>query len=487
METEQQPSPYSEELIPTPIATENSNIAAVPEIQYVSNPLKLFGPSIKSIRINIGSWVKLGFALAGAFMIVLIPIITLAVLGAFHKSKNLDSVLLNTSPMISFFIIASVILLVLVVSALLIWRLGAASVLLLLAGAHQDRLSFGEAFKGSRRFYFRYTFATFCYGLISALLAIFFLVPGLLFYTWWAFAVLIIAEENLRIGAAFERSKKLVQGRFWEVLSILSIGLITNVNISNRQVSMPPALILFGLVMEVLGIFYMAALPIRFVMLKAYKDSSRELPPVSKINYVIPFMCAAAFITLSIYVSHLPVKKLPSKHVPSVAESKEVVFNNAYDAATAADEKKDPKEFLRQSAIMLGAAGNVRETAQANRFYGLAEGRLGDYAAAEKYEIAAIVADPTYALPHELLAEIYEHNEKYPQALSEADKAIVLDPKNVDSYLVKAAILNETKQSKQAIQLLEKTLTLFPNDTFVASNLKLYKSGGSLDHYNLSY
>jgi hypothetical protein len=59
------------------------------------------------------------------------------------------------------------------------------------------------------------------YSLGVAVLLLLLIVPGVLFFTYFALTAPIVEIEDRGIRAAFRRSRKLVRGHFWTVLAIL--------------------------------------------------------------------------------------------------------------------------------------------------------------------------------------------------------------------------------------------------------------------------
>jgi hypothetical protein len=47
------------------------------------------------------------------------------------------------------------------------------------------------------------------------------IVPGLIFFTWFALTGPVVELEGARVGAAFSRSRRLVRGRFWTVFIVV--------------------------------------------------------------------------------------------------------------------------------------------------------------------------------------------------------------------------------------------------------------------------
>ena len=59
------------------------------------------------------------------------------------------------------------------------------------------------------------------YSVGVALFLLLLIVPGILFFTYYALTAPIVEIEDRRIRAAFRRSRELVRGHFWTVLAIL--------------------------------------------------------------------------------------------------------------------------------------------------------------------------------------------------------------------------------------------------------------------------
>jgi hypothetical protein len=51
------------------------------------------------------------------------------------------------------------------------------------------------------------------------------IVPGVVFGTWFALAPIVVETEHVGVRAAFRRSRELVHGNFWEVLTVLFLTL----------------------------------------------------------------------------------------------------------------------------------------------------------------------------------------------------------------------------------------------------------------------
>ncbi|HTK03250.1 MAG TPA: hypothetical protein VL401_00580 [Alphaproteobacteria bacterium] len=87
---------------------------------------------------------------------------------------------------------------------------------------------------------FRKYFKLFLLGILLELIFIpgflFLIIPGVIFLVWFAFSRFILVEEDIRITQILKKSKKLVDGRFWQVFGRLFVfgiftGLVTIVTI----------------------------------------------------------------------------------------------------------------------------------------------------------------------------------------------------------------------------------------------------------------
>jgi len=59
------------------------------------------------------------------------------------------------------------------------------------------------------------------FGVGAAVGTILFVVPGIIFFTWFALAGPVVELEGAGVRQAFARSRRLVKGRFWTVLLVL--------------------------------------------------------------------------------------------------------------------------------------------------------------------------------------------------------------------------------------------------------------------------
>jgi len=73
-----------------------------------------------------------------------------------------------------------------------------------------------EAFQKSVSFIKSYIIVSFVVGILLFLLFLALIIPGLIFYCYWAFATMLVMVENIKTPkAAMKRSKQLVKGYWW--------------------------------------------------------------------------------------------------------------------------------------------------------------------------------------------------------------------------------------------------------------------------------
>ena len=110
-------------------------------------------------------------------------------------------------------------------------------------------------------------------------------------------------------------------------------------------------------------------------------------------------------------------------------------------------------EEVRSRIVGLGAAAVMTQMALRN----------GDLIAAEAHARAAVVAEPTSAASHRLLAGVFATGGKFDDAVAAFERAVELDPQDVGLRLSMTRVLAETGRDGEIIELLEGALPLAPN------------------------
>ena len=95
---------------------------------------------------------------------------------------------------------------------------------------------------------------------------------------------------------------------------------------------------------------------------------------------------------------------------------------------------------------------------------------LGDTKAAKAILVKLVTKYPNSYYAHKLLAQIYESEEKYEEAIDEYVKAIEINTKDYDSYYQIAFLLNKNSKQEEAEEMLEDLLAKKP-EYYKASEL----------------
>ncbi len=243
--------------------------APAPEGEYISNPFKLFGRSWRALKLNFGSFMKMILTYIG----VTVGFTFVAVAIAIFAGKGGGGAVIGVG--------AAVILGIIAIAFFLV-RLVAAFMVLALASARGTKMSFGDARTAGKPYAWRLVGYGVLYTLLVLVGYVLLIVPGFLFQTWYYNGFYLIVDENIGVMAAFSRSKELVKGHFFEAYGPLGV-----MNLFGLLGIIP---ILGWIVELILYIVYLFALPLRYVMLKDYKDSGATFPPQSKVNFVLPFL-----------------------------------------------------------------------------------------------------------------------------------------------------------------------------------------------------
>ncbi len=167
------------------------------------------------------------------------------------------------------------------------------------------------------------------------------------------------------------------------------------------------------------------------------------------------------------------------------------ITNTAYLAAISDAERQDtdhqPSAMLLASQKALSKAQTPYQRAEANYLIGLSYARAANEASARQYENAAVTADPSLEAPYNTLAELDEAAGNYQLALTEAQKAITLNPNYSQSYFVEGVVLYELGRKADAISFLTAAAAKFPDNSNFASALTSFKKGEPAGHFKLSF
>lgn len=104
-------------------------------------------------------------------------------------------------------------------------------------------------------------------------------------------------------------------------------------------------------------------------------------------------------------------------------------------------------------------------------FTGRLERKKGNNQIAENYFRKCLLKDSTYSKAYGYLAIIFYLNNDHLKAMDLMNKAIQLDPKNMDFYNERSAIYYELKDYENSLLDLKKAYAIYPNDVYYIHNI----------------
>jgi hypothetical protein len=95
-----------------------------------------------------------------------------------------------------------------------------------IALSKKSKVSFSEAFRVAKKYFWRYVGFSIVTLFFLAVLFLLLIIPGIIFMVYWVFAVYILVGENKGILESLSASKKLVKGRWWKVFGFFLLIVI---------------------------------------------------------------------------------------------------------------------------------------------------------------------------------------------------------------------------------------------------------------------
>ena len=233
---------------------------------YVSNPLALFEQSIDAFVFNFKAFFLIWLYSLLATLIILVGLAVLNIAGA-----GSAGVVITTGNVILGVALAIVFLWLIAMSCV-------SGVYVYLKSVREVKLDVKDIVRAVRKYWLRMILFNIVYGVFVAVGFLLFIVPGIIWATWYSLTPFFMIEEGLGTGEAMARSKAIVKERFWDVLGVLStLQLFSLVQI----IPIIGVIASFGF-----ALLYGPAAAIRYITLKEYVDEGKSFPPVSEWNYV---------------------------------------------------------------------------------------------------------------------------------------------------------------------------------------------------------
>lgn len=166
------------------------------------------------------------------------------------------------------------VLLILAIIVVFIPLLNGAYHAMAVSSLHGEKAGLGTFIKAAYKKLFPLLGASILIGLATLGGFLLFIIPGIIFSTWFSLTFFVIFDENLGPVAAMKRSKELVSGHFFEMIGAITAGALFNSLTSGASGG-------------ILGpVVTMAPMMTRYDQLKALKASSQPKPKVHWLNYL---------------------------------------------------------------------------------------------------------------------------------------------------------------------------------------------------------
>ena len=164
--------------------------------------------------------------------------------------------------------------------------------------AEEADLTMGSSYKKGSKFIWQLLWLGCINGIIVAGGTFLFVVPGILFWVWFAFAAFILFEENIKGSNALLKSKLYVQGYFWPILGRMFFMMLISL-IAGFAVSFT---------VEFIGIFVsLAGIPKEIT-------SSFSQAMSSMVSYVVTPLWLIYWYKMYAHMKELKKEKIPEKN-----------------------------------------------------------------------------------------------------------------------------------------------------------------------------
>lgn len=177
---------------------------------------KLFSKSWGEYKYNFGTIFKI------FFWLLLIPFLAQSLIFLFSFEgidfTNPSSVLEMFSPLL--LIVLFIVIILNIIS-------GMVYIYMSFYQKPQNKITFKQSVKGGLKYFWKYLGLLIVSIFLLAILFILFIIPGIIFMIFWAFATFVLIRENTGIWESLKRSKLIVKGRWWRTFGyVILLGLI---------------------------------------------------------------------------------------------------------------------------------------------------------------------------------------------------------------------------------------------------------------------
>jgi len=96
----------------------------------------------------------------------------------------------------------------------------------------KKEMSVRETLAGGKKYFWKYFWFSIVYFIFIALLFLLFIIPGIIFSVFWAFALYVLVGENKGILESLKTSHNLIRGKWWRVFGYLLLFMLIAIAIS---------------------------------------------------------------------------------------------------------------------------------------------------------------------------------------------------------------------------------------------------------------
>lgn len=287
--------------------SDTSPAVQAPTRTYISNPFKLLAPTYQAFKVNAGTYFRGLVIVLGGSIVAVAIIAAIAWVNFLIAGSNVGAIvaLLLGGAGIGLLLYAS------------IRYVNPAVTRLYLAMARGEKIGMSELMKFDSSLGWKLFVAEILAAAAIIGGTILFIIPGIIFATWFSFVSYAVVDEGLSGTDALKRSRELVRGRFWEVMGSSAVLQVLAI------VQIIP---IIGFILSTIASIILAPLlAVRYVSLvelKAAGDEAVKNTPISGWNYAAIVLAIVSFGVSVASSSNNSTSKPAAVNVSAMSRSK---------------------------------------------------------------------------------------------------------------------------------------------------------------------
>ncbi|MBN2412860.1 tetratricopeptide repeat protein [candidate division KSB1 bacterium] len=179
------------------------------------------------------------------------------------------------------------------------------------------------------------------------------------------------------------------------------------------------------------------------------------------------------FFILVLIISCAGNKQKKEERIREILESTAAYHNQKAIALIDSGKYRDAVSHLRESLTIVPWDPHTYNNLGTAFYY------MDQLDSAEYMYKYAIRLRPSFALAYTNLAQIYLKNKNYKESINSVNKALEINNRLPEAYVIKAKVYEENELLNEAIELYKQQIELYPNELIYITNLGLlyYKAG----------